>query len=63
VHNGKRTHVREGVAELGAGRSAWPIPWSVRPPFLEREDVSTLRKWWRRHSQGENHSPERPSTS
>jgi hypothetical protein len=61
VHNDKRTHVREGATEpgrngprpVGPGRLAWPIPGSVRPPFLELEDVSTLNTWRHHHSQRE----------
>jgi hypothetical protein len=70
VHNDKRTHVCEGVTEpcrnglgpVGSSRLAWPILGRFGPPFLEREDVSTLSTWRRRHSQRESHSLERLST-
>jgi hypothetical protein len=70
VQNVKRTHGSEGATELGQdepgrvgpGQPARPIPVSVRPPFLEREDDATLRTWTHHHSQKESHSPERPST-
>jgi hypothetical protein len=59
---------RPNRAEMGLRRSAQasrpgPSPRRFGPPFLEREDESTLNKWRRHHSQGESHSPERPSTS
>jgi hypothetical protein len=68
VHNDKRTHVREGATEPGRNGPrpvglAHSRVGSVRPPFLEHEDVSTLSTWRHRHSQRESHSPERPSTS
>jgi hypothetical protein len=49
--------------EMSLGRPAWPIPKAFGPPFLECEDDATLRTCGRRHSQGENHSPERSSTN
>jgi hypothetical protein len=59
---------RPNRARMGLGQSAQasrpgPFRGQFGPPFLEREDVSTLSTWRRRHSQGESHSPERPSTS
>jgi hypothetical protein len=58
---------RPNRAEMGLGRSAQagrssPFQGRFGPPFLEHEDVSTLSTW-RHHSQGESHSPQRPSTS
>jgi hypothetical protein len=61
VRKDMRTHGREGATEpgqdgpgpVGPGRPAWPTPVSVRPPFLEREDPSTLSTWRHRHSQRE----------
>jgi hypothetical protein len=65
VHNDKRTHVRKGATEPGQdgpGPPGLAHPGVGWPPFLQREDLSTLSMWRRRHSQGESHSPERSST-
>jgi hypothetical protein len=71
VQNVKRTHGSKEATEpgrMGLGRSAQAdrtSPFSRRfgSPFLECEDDATLSTWRSRHSQGESHSPERPSTS
>jgi hypothetical protein len=51
VQNVKRTHGSEGATE--PGRPTLPIPVSVRPPFLKREDDANLSMCRRRHSQRE----------
>jgi hypothetical protein len=58
---------RPNQVKMGLGRSAQaaqpgPSPRRFGPPFLEREDESTLNTWRRRYSQKESHSPKRPST-
>jgi hypothetical protein len=70
VHKDMRTHRSEGATEpgkdgprpVGPGRPTWSTLGSVRPPFLEREDPSTLSTWRHHHSQREIYSPEMPFT-
>jgi hypothetical protein len=58
VQNVKRIYVcegenepgRNGLGSVGPGRPTWPIPTSIRPPFLEREDDATLSTWSCLHS-------------
>jgi hypothetical protein len=63
---GEKGWLNQAGMDLGrsaqAGRPG-PFPWWFSPPFLGCEDDATLSTWRRRHSQGESHSPERPSTS
>jgi hypothetical protein len=69
VYEGVTEPGRNGPGSVSLGWPAWPIPVSVRPPFLEREDDATLSTWRHHHSQRErerereSHSLERPSTS